>query len=381
MRIVYFCHSLVSDWNHGNAHFLRGVVTDLLARGHEVSVLEPTDGWSRSNLTKLHGTDPIRAFREAYPKLHSTAYDLDELNLEAAIEGADVVIAHEWNEPELIRRLGAYRADNDSFVLLFHDTHHRSATAREEMARFDLSDFDGALVFGEAIAHIYRRHGWARRVWVWHEAADVRKFSPRAPSPQRDVVWIGNWGDEERTAELEEFFIRPVRDLGLAGTAYGVRYPAAAERALCKAGIEYRGWLPNFEVPRVYAEHRLAVHVPRRPYTQVLPGIPTIRVFEALACAMPLLCAPWSDEEGLFGADDYGSVVDGKEMTRELRRSLDYPRQARERGRRGRETILERHTCGHRVVQLLDIVREVHDRQACRIGISRPLAVREEEMA
>jgi len=37
MRVVMFYHSLVSDWNHGNAHFLRGVVTELLRREHEVT--------------------------------------------------------------------------------------------------------------------------------------------------------------------------------------------------------------------------------------------------------------------------------------------------------------------------------------------------------
>ena len=50
MRIVGFYHSLVSDWNHGNAHFLRGVVRELLARGHDVRIYEPADGWSRENL-------------------------------------------------------------------------------------------------------------------------------------------------------------------------------------------------------------------------------------------------------------------------------------------------------------------------------------------
>ena len=47
MRVVMFYHSLVSDWNHGNAHFLRGVVAELQSRGHDVRVLEPEDGWSR----------------------------------------------------------------------------------------------------------------------------------------------------------------------------------------------------------------------------------------------------------------------------------------------------------------------------------------------
>jgi len=50
MKIVYFTHSLDSCWNHGNAHFLRGVLDDLITRGHEVQVFEPHDAWSRANL-------------------------------------------------------------------------------------------------------------------------------------------------------------------------------------------------------------------------------------------------------------------------------------------------------------------------------------------
>ena len=55
MRVVVLCHSLVSDWNHGNAHFLRGVVSELLDRGHDVRVFEPLDGWSRANLVVDQG--------------------------------------------------------------------------------------------------------------------------------------------------------------------------------------------------------------------------------------------------------------------------------------------------------------------------------------
>ena len=50
MRIALFCHSLLSDWNHGNAHFLRGVATELVARSHAVSVYEPEEAWSVTNL-------------------------------------------------------------------------------------------------------------------------------------------------------------------------------------------------------------------------------------------------------------------------------------------------------------------------------------------
>ena len=45
-----FYHSLLSDWNHGNAHFLRGVARELQARGHRVEIYEPFNGWSLANI-------------------------------------------------------------------------------------------------------------------------------------------------------------------------------------------------------------------------------------------------------------------------------------------------------------------------------------------
>src|SRR3712207_9198516 len=83
--------------------------------------------------------------------------------------------------------------------LLFHDTHHRAATAPQEMARFDLEHFDGVLAFGATIRDLYLERGWAQRAWTWHEAADVRVFAPQpGVEPERDLVWIGNWRSEER---------------------------------------------------------------------------------------------------------------------------------------------------------------------------------------
>ena len=65
MRFVIFTHSLVSDWNHGNAHFLRGIATELLTRGHHLKIFEPENGWSRKNLLKEHGPAAIDDFYAA----------------------------------------------------------------------------------------------------------------------------------------------------------------------------------------------------------------------------------------------------------------------------------------------------------------------------
>src|SRR5947207_3916467 len=67
VKIVMFYHTLVSDWNHGNAHFLRGIATELISRGHEVVVYEPSNSWSYENLVAEHGQKPIRKFHAVYP--------------------------------------------------------------------------------------------------------------------------------------------------------------------------------------------------------------------------------------------------------------------------------------------------------------------------
>lgn len=53
MRVVFFVHSLLSDWNHGNAHFLRGVVSELISRGYDVVLYEPRDAWSLQYLRDI----------------------------------------------------------------------------------------------------------------------------------------------------------------------------------------------------------------------------------------------------------------------------------------------------------------------------------------
>ncbi len=359
MKFVLFYHSLVSCWNHGNAHFLRGIASELLARGHTVEVYEPRDAWSVQNLVAGHGEEALENFAKAYPKLRSHRYE--KLDLDAALDGADLVLVHEWNDHELVRRIGKHRAANPGWRLLFHDTHHRAVTAPEAMAGYDLRHYDGVLAYGKVLRDLYLERGWAQRAWTWHEAADVRVFHPH-PEIKRtgDVVWIGNWGDEERTVELHEFLIRPLATMRVEARVYGVRYPAAGLHALANAGIEYAGWLPNFRVPEIFAQFRATLHIPRLPYTRSLPGIPTIRPFEALACGIPLISAPWNDSEHLFSpGQDFLVAKNGADVAHHLKALLHDKAMARELAAHGRRTILARHTCAHRVDELLKILREL----------------------
>ena len=89
---------------------------------------------------------------------------------------------------------------------------------------------------------------------------------------------------------------------------------------------------------------------------RMLPGIPTIRVFEALACGIPLVCAPWEDTEGLFTpGEDFLVARSGAEMRRHLDAIRADPELRAELSRHGRATIEARHSCAHRVDELLAI--------------------------
>jgi spore maturation protein CgeB len=365
MRIVYFTHALSSCWNHGNAHFLRGVLRELIAGGHQVEAYEPREAWSRQNLMRDHGEAGLDASMAAYPDLAPDTYAETEAGIAGVVEraaGADLVVAHEWNAPALVAALGRARRRGARYTLLFHDTHHRAVSAPEEMARFDLSGYDGVLAFGETLAAVYRARGWDGRAFVWHEAADTRLFHPPAPDlPAREgaragLVWIGNWGDDERSAELETYLFRPAAEVGLPLDVYGVRYPEAALATLKRYGARYHGWVANAAAPGLFARHLATIHVPRRFYVERLPGIPTIRVFEALACGIPLVCAPWDDAEGLFNPGrDYLVARSGAEMESHLRALQADAGLRAALAASGLAAIRARHTCAHRAAELLAI--------------------------
>jgi spore maturation protein CgeB len=356
LKIVFFCHSLLSDWNHGNAHFLRGICSELLARGHHLTVYEPENSWSYSNLIADEGEQSLVDFEAAYPLLRSNRYRT--LNLEEILGDAQLAIVHEWTSQELIDAIGTFRAHTPSLRVLFHDSHHRAVTQPKKIASLALNGYDGVLAYGASLRDIYLKNGWVRRAWAWHEAADTRVFRPTQTSEnQYDLAWIGNWGDDERTSELHEFLIKPVRDLRLKAIVYGVRYPEIALQTLAEAGISYGGWLPNFRVPEVFGQAHVTVHIPRRPYVSALAGIPTIRVFEALACGIPMVSAPWQDAEGLFRVgEDLLFAENGKEMTSRLDAVLSGSNLARGLVQKGLQTIRDRHTCAHRVDELFNIV-------------------------
>ena len=158
LRFAYIAHTLRSDWNNGNAHFLRGLMRSLVAINHDVVIFEPENNWSIANLrTEVQGERSLKDFARNYPDLKISTYTQpdDEDWWASALADREVVILHEWNPPELAQLLLKLRRKL-GFLLLFHDTHHRASSTPEQMKRFGLAQFDGVLAFGEALRTIYR---------------------------------------------------------------------------------------------------------------------------------------------------------------------------------------------------------------------------------
>lgn len=357
-----FYHSAYSDWNHGNAHFLRGVTKALQKRGHEVTIYEPEDGWSIQNLLKFHGAEKLDEFRQFYPSIHPKFYNSKaHLAGDKIFRDVDVVIVHEWNDPKLIEEIGKYKTKY-GFTLLFHDTHHRAVSDSGYLTENILKNYDGALVFGKILKELYLKNKWCKQVWVWHEAADAELFVPSRGLPKKgDLVWIGNWGDDERAEELKDFLIAPILNLGIKAKFYGVRYPQKIKNYLKNHDIEYGGWLPNYKVPEVFSQYHLTLHIPRRPYVEKLPGIPTIRPFEAMSCGIPLISSPWNDIEHLFTANqDYLLAKNPEQMERLIYQVLKNQNLSRALSENGRKVILEKHTCMHRASKLETIITSIN---------------------
>ncbi len=369
LRIALFSHSMVSDWNHGNAHFLRGLARNLQALGHQVTSFEEEDNWSISNLVRDHGLGPLEQFRRRFPFIDNRSYLLDGRAhlrdwLSELLSQVDVCMVHEWNPPDLVRAIGE-EASRQGVISLFHDTHHRALTEPSRLPLMGLDAYSAILAYGPTIVDIYRSTTDGPEVLLFNEAADTDLFRPLPQPKSRDVVFVGNWGDEDRNQTTWDYFIEQGRALpDLAFALYGVRYPPDVVDAIQRAGIQWGGWLPNYLAPEVYAGSKLTLHIPRKEYIETLRGTPTIRVFEALACGVPLISAGWRDDTGLFEEGSDFLAVDTPSQMREAIQWLCADAGARRRiGSHGRATVLARHTCRHRALELIEIVNRLRSQR------------------
>ena len=187
-------------------------------------------------------------------------------------------------------------------------------------------------------------------------------FRPLPGEPREgDLVWIGNWGDDERTAELHEFLLEPVQALGLQARVHGVRYPAQALAALRAGGHRLRRLAAQLRGARACSRATASPCTCRAGRT-----CRRCRASRPSACSRRWPAASrWSPRRGTTAkacsspAPISWSRATAPQMREHLRAVLHDPALARALADHGRATILARHTCAHRVDELLAIHAEL----------------------
>lgn len=289
MRLGVFMQSYTSDHNFGCAHFLRGLVRELLDLGHDVQIFCPATSSVTAKAQEISGDLLLAQTQSPYPNIIAVLFDSHFLDLEHCLTRLDAVLVNEWIDDGIARRIGEFGTTNGGLVTLYYDTHHRVVTATEELRTAGVDCYSRILVLAESVERAYVKRSLATRITVFPEAVDEKHFKRSTTrSGSGAVVWIGNYGNDERGESLV---------LALTGSAghdlrvecYGAGFPPYVVDRLLLASVRFRGWIPNTHVPDIAASALWILHVPRAPYVQELAGVPNIRPFEAAGLGVPLV--------------------------------------------------------------------------------------------
>ncbi len=350
MRIVILGLSITSSWGNGHATTYRGLVRALAARSHEVLFLERDTPWYASSRDL-----PAPPFGETH--LYST---IDELKTQwaDAVQAADLVIVGSY-VPDGIA-VGEWAVRTAQGVTAFYDIDTPVTLA--QLARGDCAYLAPALVprydlylsfAGGKVLDTLETQWHARRARPFLCAFDPDIYYPEAREAVWDLAYLGTYSDN-RQPTLTRLLLEaaqqwPQGRFCVAGPQYppDIAWPANVAR------VQH---LPPDEHRTFYNSQRFALNVTRADMI-ALGWSPSVRLFEAAACAVPVISDWWT------GLDDY--FAPGKEIlvSRSPQETLgflrDLPEPERQAlGRAAHARALASHTSAHRAQELEQYVRE-----------------------
>ena len=343
MRIVVLGLSITSSWGNGHATNYRALLKALDRRGHDVLFLERDVPWYAAN----------RDLAEP-PWGRTVLYgSLEELRDEHAVTvgDADLLLVGSF-VPDGID-VAAWALDRARGVTAFYDIDTPvtlAAIARGEceylspelVPRFDLYlSFTG----GPTLARLERELG-ARRPVAFHCFVDPDAYRPLDVAERWAAGYLGTYG-ADRQPGLERLLLQPARERpDLRFVVAGPQYP---DRIEWPENVDRVDHLPPPEHREFYAAQRLTVNVTRSDMRRA-GWSPSVRLFEAAACGVPVV-SDWLEGLDAFFVRDREIFVEGT-----LAR-LDLPgEELRAVGARARRRVLGEHTGDHRVDELEGLV-------------------------
>jgi spore maturation protein CgeB len=356
MKLVVLGLSLSSSWGNGHATTFRALLKAYAARGHDILFLERDVPWYAS-----HRDCPA----PDYCRLEFYS-DLDGLAAwRGAIEGADAVIVGSY-VPEGVAagRLVQQWAEG---VTAFYDIDTPVTLAKLARGDFEylspelIPGYDVYLSFtgGPTLGRIEREHGSpaARPLYC---SVDPEAYPPLDVPKSWDLSYLGTYSDD-RQPTLERLLIAPARRLPhrrfvVAGPQYpdGIDWPDNVERI---------AHLPPADHAAFYSASRFTLNVTRAD--MIAAGwSPSVRLFEAAACAVPVISDRWQGIGELLRPDHEILLADGTEEVVEALEGAG----AEALGQAARVRVLGAHTAAHRAAELEAHLAEAAAARAQRAG-------------
>ncbi|MGZ2411868.1 nucleoside-diphosphate-sugar epimerase/spore maturation protein CgeB [Sphingomonas sp. F9_3S_D5_B_2] len=341
MKLVVLGLSLSSSWGNGHATTFRALLKALGALGHDILFLERDVPWYRSNRDIA---DPDYCRLEFYGSFQ----DLDGWRDEIA--GADAVIVGSY-VPEGVE-VGRYVQRTARGVTAFYDIDTPVTLAKLERGDFEylspeiIPGYNLYLSFtgGPTLERLERHYGspMARALYC---SVDPDAYPPLDVPKTWDLTYLGTYSDD-RQPTLEKLLIESARKLPhLKFCVAGPQYPDSIE---WPENVERIDHLPPADHPHFYAASRYTLNVTRAD--MIAAGwSPSVRLFEAAACATPVISDKWAGLESLF---EPGREIILADSGQEVVSRLQSGEEAADMGRAARARILHDHTSTHRASEL-----------------------------
>ena len=350
MNIVIIGLSITSSWGNGHATTYRGLVRELTKRGHDVLFLERDVEWYASNRDL-----PKPPFGRT--QLYSTVDELKE-RFATHVQEADAVIVGSYVHEGIA--IGEWVANNARGVKAFYDIDTPVTLAKlvngdiDYLSRALIPKYDIYLSFtgGPTLRRIEREFGspMARALYC---SFDPELYFPEPHAMKWDLGYMGTYS-HDRQPPLDAFMLEAARQWPegkfiVAGPMYpdSIRWPANVERIVHLSPREHRAF---------YNAQRFTLNITRDDM-RVAGYSPSVRLFEAAACATPIISDEWDGIGELFTIDE--EILISHSAPDTLRYIREMPEQKRRAmGEKAGQRVLREHTAAHRAEELERYLKE-----------------------
>jgi spore maturation protein CgeB len=350
MKIVILGLSITSSWGNGHATTYRGLVRELVARGHEVLFLERDVPWYAQHRDLPHPPHGRTA-------LYESLADLQE-RFEEEVREADLVIVGSF-VPQGVE-VGDWVQQTARGLTAFYDIDTPVTLARlargehDYLAPRQIAGYGLYLSFtaGPTLQRLEQEFG-SPCARAFYCSVDPTLYFPEQLPARWDLGYMGTYSDD-RQPGVDRLLLAPARqwDEGRFIVA-GAQYPADIA---WPANVQYEPHLPPAEHRAFYGSQRWTLNITRAD--MVAAGwSPSVRLFEAAACGTPIVSDRWQGIEDLFVPGREIVLADSTAQALDVLRGWGEDERLR-MAERARERILAGHTAAHRAEQLENYVQE-----------------------